>query len=200
LNIKDIQQRTRLDYAYCHKRVKLLQRLNFIEQRGSKQGPKGHDLRLYDLALAGLMVYLNFTEYEKIDNVAEKYKYLLPHVFGEWQYFRESNTMSVILDNLKTTFNIYMTLVFSVKYVPDQPSTFFPNLGDNVEEQILAPWIVRMEKYWSEEYHSPELQKAVRRNPRIWHYLNPKVLHLKEQVEKVYSEYKGFLKELDGSA
>ena len=197
LNVKELKENTHQDYAYCHKRLKLLQRLGLVDEKGKKKGPKG-DVSVYDLTLIGLVVYLAVSQYQdfrekRSSYFIEKYAPLLPHVLGQWKYFKTTAVQDIVFENFKVEVDrIYQELgINGLKYVARFP------LEDEIQENTLLPWLThaRLGMWPSARRDEPirKLQTSIQKNQSIWNYLKPKILEVKQQTEKVLAHLNSIL-------
>lgn len=207
LNVKAIKEETDLDYAYCHKRVKLMERLNLVGVAEKREGPKGRELNFYDLTLKGLVYYLAMSRFQYLEKITKKYKKLLPHVFGEWEYFRSKDLEAFLKKRFKktidrdffedqehqkflssmTSFNL--KVLFEDFYRRQIP---FEEVKERIELNTLVPWLIYVRLgFWPTKksgVYSEEFQKAIRQNPKLWAYLKPIIVEERKQTEKLLAK------------
>lgn len=205
LNVKELKEITHQDYAYCHKRLKLLQRRGLVEEKGKKKGPKG-DVSVYDLTLPGLVVYLTISQYQDFQEkkmgskgekrsvrIVEKYASLLPQVLGEWKYFETASVQDIVFENFKVEVDsIYRQFITEgLKHTVRSP------LDDEIQTNTLLPWLTdaQLGMWPSAGRDEPlrKLQTAIRKNESIWNYLKPKILEVKQQTEKILEKLDSIL-------
>lgn len=192
LNVKGIAKNIRLDYAYCHKRVKILLKTGLIEFKEKRKGQKGKDLSFYDLSLIGLCHYLKTVDFKNLDKAAGKYRDYLPHVFGEWQYFKDSGLEPVIFRNLTKSMSVVTDRLTIFKKIISATGL---SLQEEIEEGTLAPWITGVHLgFWQENVWNAELHKALRQNSNLWSYMQPRVTQLVNKTRELLNRLNMILK------
>jgi len=102
INIYQIEKHTRLPHATVHKVVKKAYDENFLVVKTAKQFRTGLITKTYQLTFKGLLtLLLDERIWEHIDDIAERYRDVLPLVFGKWSFFKKQGLLSEVLQRLK---------------------------------------------------------------------------------------------------
>lgn len=217
LNVKALKEKAHLDYAYCDKRVRLLLRMGFVRIKEMRPGPKKRKLAFYDLSLLGLINYIWYSQTWQIDRAADKYKELLPHVFGQWQYFKEQDLHNFIIESVKKAFenivkrqaelspedvNHEKKIMTPRKLIPSW-SVIETNLLQEVEELILIPWIIparigfwpKEELGFEPEFYSEKYITTLRNNQQLWQFLKPIIERAYKNTKNLFDHLQHILKD-----
>ena len=190
LNIKGIKTQANLDYAYCHKRTKLLQRLNFVRVAEKREGPKGRKLNFYDLTVKGLVYYLVFSKFQSLDKIIEKYKELLPHVFGEWRYFQTKDVEDILKKYFQQASNEIVWQAQTNGFYQKQVSS--EQLQEWLQVNTLLPWLTYVRLgFWPSKksgQFSEKFQNAIRENNKVWAYVKPIIIESAKQTKELLEQ------------
>jgi predicted transcriptional regulator len=191
LNVTGIARAAQLDYAYCHKRLKILQHHKFVDEKKREKGPKGRDLSFYDLTVLGLVIYMAMSNFQDLDKVARKYRDLLPHIFGEWDYFNAKAVKQIVVNNLKWAVTARQHQL-SIEGLENQ--IYLHSLREDIEEGTLTPWMVAVHLgFWNEKMWNVQLHQAIRENRRLWTHFKPHIAEAQKETEKLLNKLKELL-------
>jgi len=129
-------------YGNVHENIQIMLKAGLIQVKKIRKSSKNPKIKMecYDLGLRGLIIVLCL-EFDKVDMLAEKYSYLLPSIFGEWDFFKKKNVLPEVhekLHDILARFFENVTLL-GVLDLYDGPSQQTPD--DLIEKDILKKFV-----------------------------------------------------------
>lgn len=139
---RKLAKRTRELYSLVYYSIKDLESRRIALPRGKKKTEKGTSATVYDLSLEGVLLLLQremrYAETNKwnrklIQEVVDKYSYLLPLVFGKWHHFKKMQVEKIASFRLKVLVDTFVADPSGFK----KGTTFiFGKRGCEMEENV----------------------------------------------------------------
>jgi hypothetical protein len=176
-NIYQVQKKTGKTYSLMFNAVKELEKCRLVKLVEKRQTQKGTTANVYDLTLKGVLSILDRElvpanckkwDYDLVRGIVEKYKVLLPLIFGKWRYFQKVDGEDDALVRLSAAANNQDLFEDEVSFIPataleQRIYWFFYFIGLFPVEPMLNEWrVVENYKEWSSWwYDDPDIRAFI---------------------------------------
>jgi DNA-binding Lrp family transcriptional regulator len=151
--VQDLEQVLNTSLSTTRRRITEMHSEGLIKVEKSyprKRKSWGQPPHLYELTLKGIIKYLEDSNYEKIDIVAENYKHKLV-TFKKWRYFRENGVKDILLTRIKKISDLVMNKntynrdevdgeILLTKHIFDPDNIMDKNITEQVSKDIIKIW------------------------------------------------------------